>query len=219
MARNGSKESLVHRFFSPPSWILEVEDRLKRDGRLGVNIGLEEGLILQSLCSLQNVEKVVEIGTQYGCSALWMAEALGEGGHIWTFEKDPQCIENARQTFSSSAFQALNCDCDLITGEAQETLKQIEDLGPFDLVFIDANKSAYPDYWRWAERHTAKNGVILVDNIHLFGSAFAKECPEQVPKKMWRAIQETLSMAFAHQDFRSSILPTQEGLLLSVRHQ
>jgi caffeoyl-CoA O-methyltransferase len=196
--------------------INEVESRLQRDGRLGVNIGLEEGLILKSLCSLPHINKVVEIGTQYGCSALWMAMGLSDQAVIHCFEQDPQCIENAQKTFDNASSQ-LSPQFHLYQGPAQDNLPLVDAQGPFDLIFIDANKSGYFNYWSWAETRIAEGGIILVDNIYLFGSMFSEQCPDKVPTKMWTSVKATIDKATQHPDFATSFFPTTEGLMMSVR--
>lgn len=215
--KQNQKANFLEKYVSRPPLIEDVERRLEFDGRLGINIGLEEGLILKSLCSQPHVEKVVEIGTQYGCSASWMAMGLKKGGQLFCFEKDPQCLQNAQMTFSHPLFQEMGCKVDLIAGAALETLAQIQAKAPFDLVFIDANKKDYPSYLKWAQEHVRRGGLILIDNIYLFGSVFEDTCPEKLPPKLWAAMRKTLSLAFAATDFHTSLLPTQEGLLMSVR--
>ena len=130
--------------------------------------------------------KVVEIGTQYGCSAAWMAQALGKAGQLYTLEKDPQCLENSQKTFQHSDFIETGCHVELIEGDALEGLQKIEAKGPFDMVFIDANKSGYGHYLDWARNNIRKGGIIAIDNIYLFGTVFMDECPEKTPKKMCR---------------------------------
>lgn len=211
------EESLLGELTRKPTLVENIEQRLLQDDRLGINIGIIEGLLLKSLCSQEHVEKVVEIGTQYGCSAAWMAMGLGEGGKLYCFEKDEAVATQAKQTFLSSEFQKLGCSVELFTGEALNQLSQIEPHGPFDLIFIDANKSGYLDYFTWAKEHIRGGGLIVADNIFLFGSQFASTCPEGTPQKMWQVMRETLKDAFSDTNFHSSIVPTQEGLLISTK--
>ncbi len=215
--KQNAKVDFLEKYATRPTLIQDVERRLESDGRLGINIGLEEGLILKSLCSQPHVEKVVEIGTQYGCSASWMAMGLKKRGQLYCLEKDPQCLKNAKITFSHPLFQELGSKVELIAGAALETLAQLKSKGPFDLIFIDANKKDYPSYLKWAHEQVRPGGLILIDNIYLFDSVFEDTCPENLPPKMWAAMKETLYLAFAAPNFHTSILPTQEGLLLSVR--
>ena len=211
------EESLILKNCAKPLLIQDIEKRLENDDRLGINIGIQEGLILRALCTQTNVEKVVEIGTQYGCSASWMAMGLGKPGQIYTFEQDPECINNCRLTFQHPDFQALGCDVTLLEGPALERLPEIENVGPFDLIFIDANKSGYLDYLHWAKKNVSGDGLIVIDNIYLFGSVFEEECPEKTPKKMWDVMNRVIEEQFSDPDYHTYIVPTVEGLMVSQK--
>lgn len=211
------QEELLERYTRKPELIQWIESRLEKDGRLGINIGLQEGLILKSLCTPSHVEKVVEIGTQYGCSASWMAMALGKRGQIFTLEKDPECIKNSQLTFQHPDFKALGCHVQLLEGAALESLEKLQKLGPFDLVFIDANKSGYLDYLHWAKANLSDQGLIVIDNIYLFGSVFSDVCPEKTPEKMWRTMRAVIEEQLQDPHYNTSIIPTTEGLLVSYK--
>ncbi len=200
-----------------PELIVWIEQRLKAADRLGINIGLEEGLLLKTLCSQPHVEKVVEIGTQYGCSASWMALGLGQKGTIYTFEKDPVCFKEAEITFSDPRFQSFGCEVQIFLGDAQEKLTEIEKQSPFDLIFIDANKSAYSSYVKWAKKHIAIGGLIIVDNIYLWGTQFLEQCPENTSEKMWKRVRESIDDLVNDSHYSTSIVPTAEGLLISCK--
>lgn len=211
------QQVLLNKYANKPSVIQWIEDRLEKDDRLGINIAMEEGLLLSSLCSQPHINKVIEIGTQYGCSAAWMALALGEQGHIRTFEKDPECIKNSQITFAHDDVKATGCTIELFEGSALENLAGVEVSGPFDLVFIDANKAGYLDYLNWAKKHTKTGGLIVVDNVYLFGTVFLDECPEKTPVKMWKVMKQLIEEQFADDDYATSIIPTKEGLLISTK--
>ncbi len=211
------QETLLDHYVTKPTLICDVERRLQRDGRLGINIGLQEGLILKGLCTQNSVQKVVEIGTQYGCSASWMAMGLGRRGQIHTLERDPECIENARETFAHPDYLALGCDTQLVEGPALESLTGLSSQGPFDLVFIDANKLGYLDYLHWAQAHLGPQGMIVIDNVYLFGSVFSEICPKETPPKMWSVMKAVISEQLQHPDYNTFIIPTAEGLLVSYK--
>lgn len=211
------QETLLDQYIDKPPLIQWIEKRLETDGRLGINIGLQEGLLLKSLCSKKSVEKVVEIGAQYGCSASWMAMGLGRRGQIFTLEKDPECLKMCRETFQHPDFLATHCQLELLEGDAQENLKSLVDQGPFDLVFIDANKSGYLDYLHWAKENISDNGIIAIDNIYLFGTMFSDVCPEKTPKKMWETMRKVIKEQLQDPGYNSCIVPTAEGLMLSYK--
>ncbi len=215
--KKSKEEELLDQYVAKPSLIQWIENRLENDGRLGINIGMQEGLILKALCSQNNVEKVVEIGTQYGCSASWMAMALGSRGQIYTLERDPECIKNSKETFQHPDFVDLKCQIRLIEGPALENLENLESEGPFDFIFIDANKSGYLDYLHWAKKNLSPAGVIAIDNVYLFGSVFLEECPAETPKKMWNVMKQVLSEQLQDPGYNTFTVPTTEGLLVSYK--
>ena len=162
-------------------------------------------------------EKIVEIGTQYGCSTLWMAQALGPEGCIYTLEKNAKHIEQAQVTFSQEENKELAKKIHLVTGDAAESLKSIEQWAPFDLVFIDANKNGYLDYYLWAKQFLKSGGYIVADNVYLFGTMFQDSPPEQSSQKMWTKMKHFLSEVFSDPDFDSTFIPTTEGLLVATK--
>ena len=208
---------MLDQLSTKPPLIDWIEERLHGDDRLGINIGSEEGLILKALCSQPQIKKVVEIGTQYGCSASWMAMGLGSRGFIHCFEKNPSVAQKATETFEHSDFKALGCKVKLHQGSALELLPNIVNDGPFDLVFIDANKAGYLDYFNWATNNIRSGGLVVVDNVYLFGTVFLDECPAGTPKKMWKVMKQLLTQAFSDPNLASSLVPTREGLLVSCK--
>ena len=211
------EDKLLSEYSHTSPLIQEIHHRLESSGQLGINIGNQEGFILGSLCALPHVEKVVEIGTQYGCSATWMAQSLGPRGRIYTIEKDPKHFEESRRTFSHPDFTGTGCQVESLLGDARELLPKLVEQGPFDLIFIDANKSAYGDYQTWAKQNVVSGGLLVFDNIYLFGSLFLDECPPETPKKMWQVMKSVIRSQFQDPEFSTSIIPTKEGLMVSVK--
>ena len=215
--RTFQKEDFLNKFSTKPLLIQKIEKRLHKDGLLGINIGFCEGLFLKSLCSQKHIKKVVEIGTQYGCSTSWMAMGLKEKGQIWTLEKDSDCVIQAKTSFRDPEFLKLGCQVQIIEGPALENLNTLKNQGPFDLVFIDANKNGYLDYLNWSRKNIISGGMIIADNIFLFGSLFENQRPLEIPEKMWQTMNSFLLNIFKDENFESSIIPTEDGLLLATR--
>ena len=190
------EQDLVDKLYSKPELIQWIEERLKNDDRLGINIGSQEGLILRALCSQKNVEKVVELGTQFGCSASWMAMGLKSRGIIYTCEMDEKCIFEAQNTFTHPEFKKLQTKVEILFGDARNNLEKLSSKGPFDLVFIDANKAAYLDYYHWARENIKPGGYLVADNVYLFGTMFLSEPPEKTPEKMLNVMKKFLEEIF-----------------------
>ncbi|MCB0376889.1 MAG: class I SAM-dependent methyltransferase [Bdellovibrionales bacterium] len=211
------EQSLLHQWAPKPEPILEIENRLKIDHRLGINIDSMEGLFLRALCLQPHVEKVVEIGTQYGCSTTWMAMGLKSKGIIYTCEQDEKCIAAAKKTFTQSSFLETGCRVELLEGPALESLPKISAKGPFDLIFIDANKSGYLDYYHWAKDHLKSGGYLIADNVFLFGHMFHPDRVDAKHEKMLKVMQDFYQALFSNPEFCTSMIPTAEGMLFAVK--
>jgi predicted O-methyltransferase YrrM len=116
-----------------------------------------QGALLELLARLAGARTILEIGTLAGYSTIWLARALPPGGRLVTLEIDPHCADVARRNLA-------NLDgVELIVGPALETLPRLT--GPFDLIFIDADKRNNPAYLDWALRLARPGTLIVADNV------------------------------------------------------
>ncbi|MGA3178694.1 MAG: O-methyltransferase [Candidatus Acidiferrum sp.] len=108
--------------------------------------------------------QVLEIGTLGGYSTIWLARALPAGGHVVTLEADPKHAEVSRSSFTQAGLSKV---IELRLGPGLETLPKLaaEGRDPFDLIFIDANKSQMPEYFDWALKLSRAGSVIIADNV------------------------------------------------------
>ncbi len=150
----------------------------------GMMVGAVEGRVLQMLVFLASARRVLEIGTFSGYSALSMAAGLPDGGHIVTCEVDPRHAEVARRHIAASPFADR---IDVRVGRALDTISELD--GPFDLVFIDADKVSYVDYYEAVLPKLAPRGVIVADNT-LWGGAVADEANVHGSTKEIRAFND-----------------------------
>jgi len=123
-------------------------------------VGPLEGRVLEFLVHMLQPEHVLEIGTFTGYSSLAMAAALPRGGHITTLDIDPKHAEMARKHIAASAHADR---IEVVLGPALDSLAALP--GPFDLVFIDADKGNYTNYYEAALAKLSSRGVIAVDNV------------------------------------------------------
>lgn len=180
--------------------------------RISVNPA-EAQLIKTLICSHQ-CKKFVEIGTLTGLSAQYIFEGLAEGGTLWTLEKDPKHMDYAKEAFSD--IERGSKKIEFVLGDAREELKNLEDLGPFDGVFIDGNKAAYGDYLDWAEKNIKVGGLILADNVFLNGSVWG-EVSARFSEKQIRIMKEFNQRLADPSKFVSVIAPTFEGLYIAIK--
>jgi len=144
-----------------------LEDALKaaKVAKLpAIQVSSVEGKLLHLLARILGARDILEIGTLGGYSTIWMARALPEGGRIVTLEADPKHAEVARKNFARAGVESK---IELRLGKALDTLPQVaaDARGPFDMFFIDANKSNMPEYFEWSLKLARKGSVIIVDNV------------------------------------------------------
>ena len=126
----------------------------------GMMVGVLEGRFLETLVWLGRATRILEIGTFTGYSALSMAAALPAGGRLVTCELDPARAAVARGHFDAGPFADR---IEIRVGPALDTLATLD--GPFDLVFIDADKTNYHNYYEAVLPLLADHGLIAVDNV------------------------------------------------------
>jgi predicted O-methyltransferase YrrM len=133
-------------------------------GLPSIDVTPNQGKLLELLARMQGASTILELGTLGGYSTIWLARALPEGGRVVTLESEPRHAEVASSNIARAGFSDV---VDLRVGPALETLPRLldEGLGPFDLIFIDADKKAYPDYFGWALRLSRPGTVIIADNV------------------------------------------------------
>lgn len=208
-------QKYVDELYAPEDVCLAgIRERLMNAGRWGVNIGANEGKILQLLIKLTNAKRVVEIGTLFGYSTVWIARALPPDGHLFTIERDHECLRMAKKAFEESG---VNERITALEGEAADLLSSLSSKGPFDLVFIDANKSAYPDYLEWAASHVRSGGLIVGDNTLLGGHVAPSEKPESLSRAQYTEMRKFNDLIAHDPRFFGTILPTDEGLTVAIR--
>jgi predicted O-methyltransferase YrrM len=165
----------VEELFAPPDPVLE--DALRRSREAGlpkINVPRNEGKLLQLLAEIAGARRVLEIGTLGGYSTIHLARALPEGGALVSLELDERYAGVARENVREAG---LVDRVEVRVGDAKASLARMveEGEGPFDLVFIDADKGGYPEYLEWALRLSRPGSLILVDNAIRGGSVLDPE--------------------------------------------
>lgn len=171
-----------------------------------IQLAASEGRLLTLLLQLTAARKVVEVGTLAGYSALRIVRGLPPGGKLWTFEIDPHHARVARDNLRAAGVLE-QVDVRLGAALSESGLASIEDQGPFDAMFIDADKSGYPDYARWAQRHLRRGGILIADNAYYFGHLLE----QREEAERMRAFHE-----FVAEHFDSVCIPTPDGMVLGI---
>ena len=129
-----------------------------------INVAPNQGKLLYVLALGLGARAILEIGTLAGYSTIWLARALPAGGRLVTLEVDPKHAEVARGNIVGAGLADV---VDLRLGPAIDTLPRLaaEGQGPFDMVFIDADKASTTEYFEWALKLTRRGSLIVVDNV------------------------------------------------------
>jgi predicted O-methyltransferase YrrM len=122
-----------------------------------------QGKLLELLARIHGAESILELGTLGGYSTIWLARALPQGGRLITLERDPHYAEVARANIAGAGF----AEVEVRVGPALQTLPELheEGVGPFDMIFIDADKQNYPGYLEWSLKLSRAGTLIVGDNV------------------------------------------------------
>ena len=133
-------------------------------GLPSINVAPNQGKLLSLLAQALHARSILEIGTLGGYSTIWLARALPADGRLITLEIERKHAEVAQ---SNLARAGLAEKVDVRLGRALDTLPQLaaENRGPFDLIFIDADKTSNADYFAWAVRLSRPGTLIIIDNV------------------------------------------------------
>jgi predicted O-methyltransferase YrrM len=125
-----------------------------------IAVSAQQGKFLSLLAAATGARRILEIGTLGGFSTIWLARGAGPDGRVTTLEYEPKHAEVARANIDRAG---LGNRVEVLVGAALDTLPSVT--GPFDLVFIDADKENNPSYLEWAVKLTRPGSVIVVDNV------------------------------------------------------
>jgi predicted O-methyltransferase YrrM len=144
-----------------------LESALRASAEAGlppISVSPTQGKLLNLLARGQGARRILEIGTLGGYSTIWLARALPPDGHLITLEADTRHAEVARENLALAGLAGLT---EVRVGRAQETLPHLASAGagPFDVIFIDADKPGYPDYLRWSLDLARPGTLIIADNV------------------------------------------------------
>jgi len=206
-----ASEYITNLFAQEDSVLEHTRQDTPRQGLPSIGIKPEEGRFLQFLVRACGVRKAVEIGTLGGYSGTWIARSLLPGGCLITIERDPHHAAVARRHFDNAGLDGV---IDIRVGLAQEVLKQVAKEGPFDFVFIDAEKDAYPHYYEWAVENLKPGGILAAHNALRHGE-IANPDNQDPDTLILRGFNRR-----AAEDPRvtSTIYPGGDGMLVAVKH-
>jgi predicted O-methyltransferase YrrM len=133
-------------------------------GLPAIDVAPNQGKCLHLLALTRGARRILEIGTLGGYSTIWLARALPKGGRLVSLELEPKHAKVARGNVERAGLGGV---VEIRVGPAMESLAKLheEGAGPFDMVFIDADKNSYPGYMEWAVKLSAVGTLIVADNV------------------------------------------------------
>jgi caffeoyl-CoA O-methyltransferase len=168
-------------------------------------VGHVEGLLLRTLVRATGARRVLEIGTFTGYSALAMAEGMPDDGVLITCDVDPVATAIARKYWRRSRHGGK---IELRLGPALETIATVD--GPLDLVFIDADKVSYTDYWEAVIPKVRSGGLVVADNVLWSGRVLD---PREASDKALAAFNDRVA---ADARVETVMLPIRDGVTVAV---
>jgi predicted O-methyltransferase YrrM len=172
----------VDRYFTellvrPDRMLDEAVAASSESGLPPIQVSPPQGKLLQVIAQIRGTQNILEIGTLGGYSTIWLARALPPEGRVITLEANPRHVEVARANLARAG---LAEKVEVREGPALDSLPQLaaEGRGPFDLIFIDADKPNYPGYLSWALKLSRRGTVILADNVVRAGAVADATSPD-----------------------------------------
>jgi predicted O-methyltransferase YrrM len=188
----------------------QIQANIPKQGLPEISIQPEEGRFLQFLVKAIGAKLVIEIGTLGGYSGVWLARGLSPEGKLITIEMDSQNAAVAREHFKMAGLQEI---VDVRVGVALNILDKLSNKGPFDFVFIDADKPGYPAYLDWSIENLRVGGIVAVHNAFRGGSIVDPKNLEKTTLDM-----RSFNKRMANEPrLISTIFPAGDGTIIGVK--
>ena len=201
--------SRIHR--EPPPLLLELEQQGIADGIPIVSRGT--GRLLSTIVHAMQANRILEVGTAYGYSTLWMALAQPPAGRIWTIDPD---IERSQVAMSYLERAGEADHVEIINQSALEFLASFPQRN-VDIIFIDADKREYERYLELAIPLLKLSGIVIVDDLLWDGKAAREPAPDDAEET--RAIRAFNKVFLNHPQLDATILPLGDGTGIGARIQ
>lgn len=161
----GAVDAYISHLFNGDDEVLAAtEQSIIEAGIPQISVSPNQGKLLNLLAQLCKAEKILELGTLAGYSTIWMARALPANGKLISLEYEPKHAAVAQQNIDRAGLGKV---VEIRVGKGLDLLPQlaVEGAGPFDMIFIDADKPPYAEYFEWALKLSRPGTLIIADNV------------------------------------------------------
>lgn len=208
-----AREAFLQKYYATETELFVSLRNLAKTNRCDhMIVAPSEARTLKFLVEMVQAKKVVEIGCLYGLSCLYMASAPSIS-KVWTLEKSEENAEIAQKFFDQS--QVKN-KIQLLVGDARNNLQKINSEGPFDVVFVDADKASYPEYVKWAHQNLRTGGLVICDNTFLGGSVWGEEVERKTQTQIKAMLEVHEELANSGR-WSSHTLPSFDGITVGIK--
>jgi caffeoyl-CoA O-methyltransferase len=202
-------EQYVTDLFAPEDDVLKwIRAEAERNQLPAIHVRPADGRLLQILMLAIGARLAVEIGTLAGYSGVWIARALPPDGKLYTLEKSSKHAQVARASFERAG---IGKKVEVREGSALDWLQKLSAQGPFDFVFIDADKSGYAAYLAWAVDNLRLGGIVAAHNAFRDGRVLVPESDDD------RAIQAFNEALASNPRLDSTILAIGDGMAVGIK--
>lgn len=193
--------------------LARIMDKAVEAGLPDIAVSADVGRLLMILTSMTQGRRAIEVGTLAGYSGIWIARGLKENGRLLTIEKEDAHADFAQMQFDLAG---VGSRVDIVRGEALTIIPQLVeqiDAGSVDVVFLDAVKTEYPEYWRLLKPLIAVGGLVMADNVLGGGNWRIEE--EGHPQR--DAADKLNRLVADDSDFEAIAVPIRQGILIGKR--
>lgn len=190
--------------------LLEMEEYAKEND---VPISQPESIrLLEIIIKIANAKRILEVGSAIGYSAIRMSRAAG--GCVTTIELSEKMADIAEENIKKAN---LSDKITLIRGDGREVLPKLE--GEFDLIFVDAAKGQYQEFFNEAKRLLRVGGIMVSDNVLFKGMTATDELVIRRKITIVKRLREYLNMLKENEDFATALLPIGDGVAISIKEK
>jgi caffeoyl-CoA O-methyltransferase len=202
---------IVETFAQEDDLLKTMPGEAQKKGIPLINISPEQGKFLQVLMGATGAKKVLEVGSLFGYSTLWMARALPANGKLITVELNPLHADTTRENIARAGLAAY---VEVRQGDARKVLPQLANQAPFDLAFIDAEKAEYVDYFEQVMKLMRKGGLVIADNASAHGEVWQADPQENRDHTL--AIRALNQRMATDPRLTSLLVPISDGMCVGV---